>query len=824
MVENNTKTALPVLPLRTTLIYPGCIGTIQINRRRSMNLVLDSKNATNEIALVLIKRPNIVEDAHSEDFYPVGVAAKILKHKQISSDVVAITCEGLRRICLDRFILEEPYFIAYCDDLEDDSSKVDIPREAYLEISEDLKQLTLADQSYSGELLNIVQKSMNRPGYFADCIASNLHLPLVTKQEILEALNVAERMAIVKQAIIDEIKKIEIQSELDQKVSRSIQIGKRESILREQLRQIHRELGEEDPDERLIKHFRERVLTEINIPAYVKDRVNGEIERLKLLSIASAEYGATKNYIELLLELPWNKYTEDESDLKKIEKVINDEYYGPQRIKDRIMEYLVIRKLTAEIRSPILCLTGPPGTGKSSLAAAIAKALGRELISINAAGISIVEEIKGDMRNFLGAMPGKIIRALAEKKTANPVVIVDDIDKMSMYSSSLSLPLAMLEVLDPKQNRSFIDVYVGIPFDLSKAIFITSVEALDEVPPPLIERMEIIDFSGYIDSEKIEIGQKFIIPRLSKAHNLSDRQLSFTVGALRKIIRHYTLESGLIGFKREIELICRKVSRLLATQKKRKAVRITEKNLETYLGPQVFIPERVESTAEIGVANGLAWTGSGGDIMMIEGIKMRGGGNVIYTGSLGDVMKESIQASHSYVRAKADMLDIDYNDFINYDIHIHFPSGAIPKDGPSAGVTISTVIASLMSDRPIANDIALTGEVSLRGKVLPVSGVKEKIAAAHRAGIFKVILPKDNKKDISEMPSQILEDMEFVFVERLDEVFVHALLDYEPNENSLEDLLKMEIEKVQEDDKKKRRTSLQAKKRRKTSTRRRKSR
>jgi len=820
MAENNGKTALPVLPLRTTLIYPACIGTLQINRKRSMNLVLDSKNTSNEIALVLIKRPNIMEEAAIEDFYDIGVAAKILKHKKISEDILSITFEGLRRIRLDRFILEDPYFIAYCDDLLEEASDLDIPPEFFAQISEDLKRLTLADQSYSGELLNIVRKSMGNPGYFADCIASHLHLPLATKQLILESMNIAERLAIVKQAIEDEIKKIEIQSDLDQKVKQSIRQRKRESILREQLKQIHRELGEEDPNERLTKFFHERLHNGTNIPDYVRERINTEIERLKLLSIASAEYGATKNYIELLLELPWNRYTEDETDLKRVEDVINQEYYGPKRIKDRIMEYLVIRKLTSEIRSPILCLTGPPGTGKSSLAAAIAKALRRKLITINAASISIVEEINGDMRNFLGAMPGKIMRALAAEKTANPTVIVDDLDKMAVYSSSLSLPLAMLEVMDPKLNKTFIDTYVGIPFDLSKAIFIISTESLEEVPPPLVERMEIIEFSGYIDSEKIEIGQKFIIPKLCRDHNLSDKQLSFTVNALRKIIRNYTLESGLIGFKREIELICRKVSRQLATQKKRKSVRITERNLEAYLGPQAFIPERVESTAEIGVANGLAWTGSGGDIMMIEGIKMRGGGNVIFTGSLGDVMKESIQASHSYVRAKADMLGIDYNDFINYDIHIHFPSGAIPKDGPSAGATISTVIASLMSNRPIANDIALTGEASLRGKVLPVSGIKEKVAAAHRAGIFKVILPKDNQKDIKEMPLQILQDMEFVFVERLDEVFAHALLDYKPNDNNLEGLLKREIEKIKEEDKKKRRTSLQARKRKKNSSRR----
>lgn len=813
--------ALPVLPLRTTLIYPKCVGTVQISRRRSLNLLHDNRDGSKEIALMLLKRPSSTDDTHTDDFCRVGVAARIVQESKLSSEIISVTFEGLRRIELDRFVLEEPYFIAYCKDVKE-SLDLKIPRQAFTEISGALNKLILHDPSYSPEILNIIEKSMQDPGYMTDHLASQIHMPLVTRQRILESSDIAERLTVLKQALDDEIKKNEIQTELDTKVSKSIQKTKRETYLREQLKQIYKELGEEDPNERLIKHFKSQLDGSANFPSHVKDRLKIEIERLKMLSIASAEYGATKNYIELLLELPWNRCSDDETDLKKIESIIDREYYGPRRIKDRIMEYLVIRKLTAEIRSPILCLAGPPGTGKSSLAAAITKALGRKLITINAAGLSIVEEIKGDMRNFLGAIPGRIMRSLVEVQSANPVVIVDDIDKMAMYASSMSLPLAMLEVLDPKQNRAFIDTYVGIPFDLSRAIFITTVESLEEVPLPLVERMEIIDFTGYIDSEKIEIGQKFIIPKLRAAHTLSEKQLSFTVGSLRKIIRNYTLESGLINFKREIELICRKVSRLIATQKKIKSVRITEKNVESYLGPQLYIPELVETSSEIGTANGLAWTGSGGDIMLIEGIKMRGGGNVIYTGSLGDVMKESIQASHSYVRARADMLGIDYEDFVNYDIHIHFPSGAIPKDGPSAGVTISTVIASLMSDRPIAGDTALTGEVSLRGRVLAVSGIKEKVAAAHRAGISKVILPKDNQKDITEMPRQIVEDINFIFVQNLDEVFEHVLLEYEPNNEDLEQLLKREIEKIKNEDKKPRRKTMVAKKRRKTSTRRKK--
>ncbi len=392
--------ALPVLPLRTTIVYPKCVGTVQISRRRSLNLLLDNRDSSNEIALVLLKRPSNTEETRTDDFCPIGVAARIVQESRLSSEILSVTFEGLRRIELDRFVLEEPYFIAYCKDVEE-SLNLKIPRQAYMEISSTLKKLIMHDQSYSPEILNIIEKSMKDPGYMADSLASQIHMPLVTRQRILESFDIAERLTVLKQALDDEIKKHEIQTELDSKVSQSIQKTKREAYLREQLKQIYKELGEEDPNERLIKHFKNQLDGSANLPAHVKDRLSIEIERLKLLSIASAEYGATKNYIELLLELPWNKCTDDEIDLKKIENIIDREYYGPRRIKDRIMEYLVIRKLTAEIRSPILCLAGPPGTGKSSLAAAITKALGRKLITINAAGIPLPETSATTMPRLL---------------------------------------------------------------------------------------------------------------------------------------------------------------------------------------------------------------------------------------------------------------------------------------------------------------------------------------------------------------------------------------------------------------------------------------
>ncbi|MFQ6009219.1 MAG: S16 family serine protease, partial [Candidatus Zixiibacteriota bacterium] len=507
-----------------------------------------------------------------------------------------------------------------------------------------------------------------------------------------------------------------------------------------------------------------------HLPPEVVARATIEADRLAQLSTASAEYGVTKIYLDWILELPWGKCTPEDYKIADVGNILSSEYYGPASVKEKILERISVRKLQKGVSdAPTLCLVGAPGTGKASLARAIARALGKEFIRISVGGISEVAEIKGSPRSFLGALPGKIIRALRDAGTCDPVILVEDIDYFNLDNDS-SVNMALLEAIDTRRNHRFIDAYLGIPFDLSKVFFVCSVRSLEEIPEQFLPRFEIIELPGYIEKEKIAISKRYIIPDLLKKHGIAKSELKFTGKALSQIISNYTQEAGLLGFSQQIEKICRKIA-LAKLEKPKLSWTINERSLESYLGSPIFIPARAGARPEIGTAAGLAWTGAGGELMFIEGLKMKGSGEIITTGSLGEVMKESIQAAHSYVRSKADMLGIDFSDFREFDIHIHFPSGAIPKDGPSAGVTVCLVIASVMAERPIRNDIAMTGEVTLRGRVLPVAGVKEKIAAAYRAGIYHVALPSENRKDIKELPKDILRKTKFTFIERVDELF-----------------------------------------------------
>jgi len=516
---------------------------------------------------------------------------------------------------------------------------------------------------------------------------------------------------------------------------------------------------------------------------------------LSNLSQASAEYGVTKNYLDWILALPWGKCTPEDYNITDVKKTLEADYYGPALIKEAVLQRLSVRKLLGGLNEgPTLCLVGASGTGKASLAKAIAHALGKEFVRISVGGISEVSEIKGSPRTFLGAMPGKIIRTLREAGSCDPVVLIEDIDYFNMENDS-SVNMALLEVVDSRWNSRFLDRYIGVPFDFQKIFFICSVRAYEELPEQFLPRFAIIELPGYIEKAKIVISKKYLIPKLLKKHGLLKSEIKLSDKMLTKIIINYTMEAGLLGFSQQIEKLYRKIA-LEKSENKKKVWSINEKNIESYLGQAVFIPERAVSAPEIGTAAGLAWTGSGGDLMFIEGIKMKGEGQIFTTGSLGEVMRESIQAAHSYVRSKADVLGIDANDFNNFDIHIHFPSGAIPKDGPSAGITVCLVIASVMAERPIRNDIAVTGEVTLRGRVLQVGGIKEKISAAYRAGIHHVALPKENMKDTKELPREILRKTKFTFIDRVDELFEVCLLDFTPSSYTLEKIFAEEIEKV----------------------------
>ena len=783
--------AYPVLPLHTTVVFPRTVATLHVTRKPSLNLIMENKDEDRDIVLALAREVSS-DEIRSRDLHQIGVLARIVKIQDSLKDSVVVTVSAEKRVRLMRFVTEEPYCTAYVEELSEDFGN---PNEQFSfteRIADLVEKLMKADGRYSSEHCNLFDLSRDEPNTYCDTVANQLHIPLEEKQRVLSALSVTERAGILLGIVTEELQKMAIERELESKVNLSIEKHEREKYLRKQLTEIRRELGDTDPEEKLIKEYFEKIETRPDLPEHVRERALLETERLKMLSVASAEYGSTKSYLDFLLKLPWSKLRPEKTDLAQMEKVITGSYYGHESVKAQIVEYLAIRKLTSNVRSPVLCLAGPPGTGKTSLAELIAKALNREFVNINLAGITSAEEIRGASRTFLGAVPGRIMRELSNIESCNPVILLDDLDKLSEHQSGCSLPLLFVEIVDPRQNKNFVDDYLGLLFDLSHALFIATVDSLDAVPNTLSERMEVVEFTGYIEDEKIAIARDFIIPKLIKRHKLTPSDLRFSPNAIRRIIRHYTLESGILGLKREIETVCRKCVRQKASTG-RVSWKVSEKNLDRYLGAPVFIPEVAEMQPEVGVATGLAWTESGGELMMVEGLRMRGSGNVIPTGSLGDVMRESIQAAHSYIRSKADLLGIEYSDFANYDVHIHFPSGGIPKDGPSAGLAVCIVVASVMSNCPVRNDIAMTGEVSLRGKVLPVSGVREKIAAAHRAGIYRLVIPSANEKDLRTLPKQLREDMEFIFVDYVEEIFEHTLLNFDPDVLSLQQLLQHEI-------------------------------
>jgi ATP-dependent Lon protease len=554
---------------------------------------------------------------------------------------------------------------------------------------------------------------------------------------------------------------------------------------------IKEELGEAGLQEKEVLTLKERIKVS-SLPSYVEKQALLEVERLRLISTASAEYGMVRTHIDWLLSLPWVKEKCGEVDIERLERILNEEHFGQEKVKENILQLLSVRKLKNDFKGIVLCFAGPEGTGKTSLALAIAKALERKFVKTSVAGVRDEAEIKGTRSTYTEAFPGKILTAIKEAGCTNPLIMIEQIDKMATENLKGDPSVAISEALDPDKNSAFFDNYLGVPYDLSDVIFVTSALVPDDIPVSLQDLMEIIEFSGFIEEEKLEIAKKFILPMLLKKHGLSERDLRFTDGALKKVIRQYTGEAGIRSLQREMESICRRCARAKASQGFTPFV-VTIDNLEEYLGTPVYIPDIIPRQPEIGVAIGLAWTEAGGDLMLIEALKMRGSGQVIYTGQLGDVMKESIQAAHSYVRSKAEILGINYDDFSSHDIHIHFPSGAIPKDGPSAGVAVSLVIASVMSNKAIRNDIAMSGEVSLRGRLIPVAGVREKASAAHRMGIRHVILPKGNEKNLLDLPEKIRKETNFVFVERVEEVLKLALIESQKTQRSIGDILRREI-------------------------------
>ena len=791
LVVSDSEETYPILPLMTEVLFPGMLVTIHVGRPENLTLLEEVYEKRHQF--VAAYSQSGFDTPGARPIYQVGVLAEVRDIREGTGDTKVVTLEGIRRVAISLITAETPYLQGKANLIEKPSFAVKAIKEKVGEVIAIVNEITHLDPIYSPELSNVLKVNAEDPGLLADHAAASFHFSLAAKQELLECVLLDERFDKLLHELNSELNRAATVLSIQEKVKKRIEADQQKYFLRQQLHEIRRQLGEDFSEEREVARWKKLVKSLPDLPHEVADRSRIEIERLGQISPASAEYGATKNYLDWLLNLPWGKATPEDYRIAEVQKVIDNEYFGPDSLKERILQRLSVRKLMAgKDEGPTLCLVGAPGTGKASLAKSIAKAIGKEFIRISVGGITTVGDIKGTLRTYLGAQPGQIVRTLRQAGSSDPVILLEDIDYFNIDNNS-SVNMALLEVIDARYNSRFLDQYIGVPFDLSRIFFICSVRSYEEIPEQFVPRLEVVELPGYVEREKVTIANRYIIPSMLEKHGLKKSEVRISDRTLSKIIGNYTMEAGLLGFSQQLERICRKIALQKAENNNKHSWTITEKTLESYLGTTQFIPEKAESVPEIGNAAGLAWTGAGGELMFIEGIKMKGDGQIITTGSLGEVMRESIQAAHSYVRSKADVLGIDSGDFNEFDIHIHFPSGAIPKDGPSAGITVCLVIASVMSERPIRNDIAMTGEVTLRGKVLSVGGTKEKISAAYRAGIYNVALPKENEKDLKEIPREILRKTKFHFIESVDQLFELCLLDFKPSSYTLEKIFADEI-------------------------------
>lgn len=771
-------TELPILPLTNILIFPYVVAPIIISDDRRIAVVNEALSERKMLGLFVIQtKPS--EEGKSDAFklYDVGTAAFILKMFRYPDGSIGLMVQGLSRIRLETITQVEPVLkgrVRIIPEPISDSIKV---KALVREVTEIFQQIVALSPFLPDELGQAVT-SIENPGRLADLIVSNLKIDITERQSILETLDVEDRLIKLLTYLNRELELLKLGNKIQSEVRNKIEETQREYFLREQLKAIQKELGEKDERVAEIEEFQKRI-EEAGMPKEAKEAAEKELDRLSKMPPQAAEYTVSRTYLDWLVSLPWSKNTEDVIHIQKAKEILDRDHYDLQDVKDRILEFLSVRKLKNDSKGPILCFVGPPGVGKTSLGRSIAEAMGRKFVRYSLGGIHDEAEIRGHRRTYIGALPGRIIQGIKKASSNNPVFMLDEIDKIG--SDFRGDPAsALLEVLDPEQNSSFSDHYLEVPFDLSKVMFITTANMLDTIPQPLLDRMEVIRIPGYILEEKLEIAKKYLVPRQINENGLKKNQIQFTEKALRKIIGQYTREAGVRNLEREIGTCCRKVARAIAEEKV-KLVKVTDEKVTEFLGPPKFLSETAERKDEIGVATGMAWTPVGGEILFVEATAMPGGKGLVLTGSLGDVMKESAQAALSFIRANASKYHIQEDFFQKKDIHIHIPEGATPKDGPSAGVTLATALASLLMGKPIRHDIAMSGEITLRGKVLPVGGIKEKVLAAKRAGINTVILPKRNEKDLQEIPESIRKTMTFHFIEWLDEAFQLMLVDHQKN-------------------------------------------
>jgi len=758
---------LPILPLRNSVLFPNSIIPIDVGRKKSVRLVEEAIAKEKPIIGIVTQRDARIEEPGPADLYTVGCAARILKVIKLAKDSFSVILQGVSRVRMVELGSQDPYMIAKIQVLPDPAGSSAELDALVVNVKDVAKRVIKLMPELPKEASSLLD-SVSEPGQLADLITSNLDVQVDEKQEILEIFDLKARLRRVLQFLSRQHEVLKVREKINTQVQEEMGRNQREYVLRQQLKAIKEELGEIDDSGGDLDDFREKI-SAAKLPADSEKVALKQLERLKVMQPSSAEYTVTRTYLEWLVELPWSITTEDKLDIPAARDILNSDHYDLEKVKKRILEYLAVRKLKTDKKGPILCLVGPPGVGKTSLGKSIARALGRKFMRISLGGVRDEAEIRGHRRTYVGSLPGRIIQGMKKVGSNNPVFMLDEIDKLG-HDFRGDPAAALLEVLDPEQNHSFSDHYLEVPFDLSKVMFIATANILDPVPPALRDRLEVLEIPGYTREEKLNIAKQFLIKKQVEEHGLTEERLSFEDGAVGEIIDSYTREAGVRNLEREVANVIRAVAVLVAEGKAQEKETVTLPRIPDFLGPQKYLPEIADRTAEAGVATGLAWTPVGGEILFIEATRMNGKGNLVLTGQLGDVMKESAQAALSFIRAHSKWLGLDDNFLERSDIHLHIPAGAIPKDGPSAGVTMFTSMVSMLTGKPVRSDVAMTGEITLRGLILPVGGIKEKFLAAHRAGIKRVVMPERNRKDVIDIPEQPRKELEIIFVKRMDEL------------------------------------------------------
>lgn len=761
---------LPLLPLRGVIIFPNMVAPLDVGRERSIN-ALEEAMVQDRLILLAAQKVAETNEPKPEDIFRIGTVGQVKQLLKLPDGTVRILVEGLQRVRIERYLREDPFYkvrIDLLDEILEDNVELEALSRSTLEQFDEYVRLSTKVPS---ELYSSIA-GIKDPVRLADSIAAQLPISIEKKQEILETESVTERFEKLLSILSKEIEILEVEKKIHIRVRKQMEKTQKEYYLREQIKAIQKELGDRDERAAEVEEYRQKI-AKAKLPKEVEAKANEELNRLERMPPMAAEGVVVRTYLDWILALPWTKKTKDRLDINVAQEILDEDHYGLEKVKERILEFLAVRQLTNKLKGPILCLVGPPGVGKTSLAKSVARSLQRKFVRFSLGGVRDEAEIRGHRRTYVGAMPGKLIQSMKQAGSKNPVILLDEIDKMSTdFRGDPSS--ALLEVLDPEQNSNFGDHYLELNYDLSDVLFLTTANMLENIPRPLLDRMEVITIPGYTEEEKLNIATGFIVPKQLEAHGLKSEQLSISDNAILNIIREYTREAGVRNMEREIAALCRKAAKEIVSGTT-DSIKITLGNLEKYLGVPRFHWGEAEEDNLIGVANGLAWTEVGGDLMSIEVAAIEGKGKLTLTGKLGEVMKESAQASYSYIRSRAENLGIEANFHETKDIHIHCPEGAIPKDGPSAGITMAVALASALTGIPVRKDVAMTGEITLRGRVLPIGGLKEKALAAHRAGITTLIVPQRNQKDVQEIPDNIRRKLDFRFVNHMDEVLEIAL-------------------------------------------------